>query len=114
MHDRARAGEALALINKAIEVNGSDLSLADTRAVVLIRAGQSGRALQQLQPLRQHDPQNGSTAFHMAWAYLKNGDTNSARAMFRQAEQLGVSPRLMDPLELLVFEDLRKQLTAVP
>jgi cellulose synthase operon protein C len=114
MRNQGEVPQALSLINKAIELNGSDLSLVDTRAVVFIRSGQLDRALEQLQSVQQRDSRNVGAAFHMAWAYQAKGDMNSARAKLQEAERLGLSPRSLDPLELVVFEGLRKTLGVRP
>jgi len=114
MRNQGEVPQALSLINKAIELDGSDLSLVDTRAVVFIRSGQLDRALEQLQSVRQRDSRNVGVAFHMAWAYQAIGDMNSARAKLQEAERLGLSPRFLDTLELVVFEGLRKPLGVRP
>jgi len=114
MRNQGEVPQALSLINKAIELDGSDLSLVDTRAVVFIRSGQLDRALEQLQSVRQRDSRNVGVAFHMAWVYQAIGDMNSARAKLQEAERLGLSPRFLDTLELVVFEGLRKPLGVRP
>jgi len=114
MRNQGEVPRALSLINKAIEIDGSDLSLVDTRAVVCIRSGQLDRALEQLQSVQQRDPRNVAAAFHMAWAYQAIGDMNSARAKLQEAERLGLSSRSLDPLELVVLEGLRKTLGVGP
>ncbi len=110
MRNQGEVPQALSLINKAIELDGSDLSLVDTRAVVFIRSGQLARALEQLQSLQQRDPRNIGVAFHMAWAYEAIGDKNSARAKLQEAERLGLTPRSLDPLEIVVLEGMRNTL----
>jgi Tfp pilus assembly protein PilF len=106
--------QALSLINKAIELDASDLSLADTRAVVFIRSGQPDQALEQLQSVQRRDSRNVGVTFHMAWAFMTKGDLNSARSKLQEAERLGLSPRTLDPLELVVLEGMRKQLGVRP
>lgn len=114
MRNQEDVPQALALINKAIELDGLDLSLADTRAVVFIRSGHIDRALEQLRSVQKQDPRNVGVAFHMAWAYQAIGDMNSARAKLQEAEHLGLSPRSLDPLELVVLEGMRKTLGERP
>ena len=114
MRNQKEAPQALSLIDKAIELKRSDSSLADTRAVVFIRSGQPDRALEQLRSVQQHDPRNVSAAFHMAWAYHASGNVSSARAQLQQARRLGLSPRSLDPLELVVYEDLNRVLGPIP
>jgi Tfp pilus assembly protein PilF len=76
MRNQGEVRQALSLINKAIELDGSDLFLLDTRAVVFIRSGQLDRALEQLQSVQRQDPRNVGVAFHIAWAYQALGDMN--------------------------------------
>ena len=114
MRDQKETAQALSLIDKAIELNSSDPSLADTRAVILIRSGQHDRALEQLGAVHKQDPQDPGVAFHMAWAYRAMGDLNSARAKLQEAERLGIGPRTLDPRELVVLEELRKTLGVRP
>jgi tetratricopeptide (TPR) repeat protein len=106
------ANEALALINRAISIEGETPSLADTRAVARIQLGQVDRALEELRTIRKRVPQNPSFALHLAWAYLAKGRTVEARAELHEAERLGLEPRALDPLELAVFQRLRKELPA--
>ena len=103
----------LSLIDRALELNSSDPSLADTRAVILIRSGQHDRALEQLRAVQQQDPRDPGVAFHMAWAYRAKGDLNSARAMLQAAERLGLGPRTLDPRELAVLEEFVRPLVCV-
>ena len=114
MRDPQEVGQALSLIDRAIELNSSDQSLADTRAVILIRSGQHDRAITQLRAIAQQDPSDPGVAFHMAWAYQAMGDSRSARAKLQEAERLGLGPRTLDPRELVVFEELRKTLGVRP
>ena len=79
MRNQGDMPQALALINRAIELNDSDPSLVDTRAVILIRSGQNDRALEQLRSVQQQSPQDPGVAFHMAWAYRAIGDMHSAQ-----------------------------------
>ncbi len=114
MRDPKQAAQALSLIDRAIELDQSDPSLADTRAVILIRSGQHDRAIAQLQVAHRQDPRDPGVAFHMAWAYQAMGDSNSARARLQEAQRLGLGPRTLDPQELVVFEQLRKTLSVSP
>ncbi|HKM54863.1 MAG TPA: tetratricopeptide repeat protein, partial [Isosphaeraceae bacterium] len=68
LRDPSRFKEALDLVNRAIEKAGTLTSLADTRAVALIRGGQYDQAAQELRTAQEIDPKNLSLALHLAWA----------------------------------------------
>ena len=110
LRDPNKTQEALTLIDHAIDVVGSDPLLVDTRAVILIQAGQPDRALVELGRARASDPRNPTYALHLAWAYQARGESDRARVQLKEAEQLGLRPGALDPLELPVFQRLRKEL----
>jgi Flp pilus assembly protein TadD len=66
--------------------------------------------VQELLTIRKQVPQSPSFALHLAWAYHAEGRTDQARTEFREAEKLGLRPQSLDPLELAVFQRLRKAL----
>jgi cellulose synthase operon protein C len=102
--------EALALIDRAIEKGGPISTLVDTRAVVLIRSGEPGRAAEVLLAAQQADPRNVSLALHLAWAYQVAGKITAAREQFHRAQELGLKPADRDPLERVVIDGLEKVL----
>ena len=114
LRDQGKAQEALELIDRAIEVQGAVPSLVDTRAVVLIRAGQLDRALSELGRARTSDPRNPSLALHLAWAYQAEGKTDEARTALQQAKDLGWKVAASDPLERSLFEHWGRELTWEP
>ncbi len=110
LRDQAKANEALALINHAIDITGAIPALVDTRAIVLIRAGQFDRALADLRRARAAEPSNPNFALHQAWAYQAKGRTYDARKAFQQAQELGWEVAKSDPLERSFMEKLRQDL----
>jgi predicted Zn-dependent protease len=110
LRSQDRTSEALELINRAIEMRGPTSSLVDTRAVVLIRAGQPNRAIEGLTIARATDPKNPSLAVHLAWAYQMASNRQEAINAFRLAEKLGLRLASCDPLERSFVEKLRKDL----
>ena len=112
LRDRESAAEALELINRAIGGAGALPSLVDTRAVVLIRAGQFDQALSELGRARTADPRNPNLAIHMAWAYQARGRLDEARRAFQQARELGWRPDTSDPLERSHLDQLGRELTS--
>jgi predicted Zn-dependent protease len=110
LRDQRKAGEALELIDRAIDVEGKTCLLVDTRAVALIRSGQPNRAAQELRDAQAADPINPSLALHLAWAYQEAGESDLARVAFQQARALGLKPDVRDPLERSFIDRLRHQL----
>jgi tetratricopeptide (TPR) repeat protein len=108
--DSTKAREAVQLINRATQILGENPSLADTRAVARIQSGQVDRAVEDLVAIRKNAPTNPSFAFHLAWAYQVKGQIDRARTELFEAEKLGLKPGALDPLELAVFQRLRKEL----
>jgi len=77
---------------------------------VLIRDGHIDKAVEDLGNARASDSRNPGFALHLAWAYQARGQSDQARVQFQEAEKLGLKPQALDPLELAVFQQLRKQL----
>jgi Flp pilus assembly protein TadD len=110
LREQGKVPEALDLIDRAIELQGPSPALVDTKAVVLIRAGQFDRAIQDLSKAQGVDPRNPSLALHLAWAYQAGGKTQDARKAFQQAETLGWKPEQSDLLERSFMDRLRQDL----
>ncbi|HKI19939.1 MAG TPA: tetratricopeptide repeat protein, partial [Isosphaeraceae bacterium] len=66
LRDNDKTPEALQLINRAIELHGAKPTLLDTRAVVMIRAGQGQQAISDLRIARDQNPRNVVYARHLA------------------------------------------------
>jgi tetratricopeptide (TPR) repeat protein len=112
LKDASKTQEALRLIDRAIEVQGPTSSLLDTRAVVLIRAQQPARAVQDLREVQRLDPRKPSSALHLAWAYQTLGRVAEARSSFLKAGELGWRVANSDPLERGFVEKLQRDLSA--
>ena len=110
LKDPSKTEEALVLVDRAIESEGPIPSLLDTRAVVLIRAGQPTRAIQALREVRGIDPNNPSSALHLGWAYQQSGQVDDAKTAFQRAGELGWKLAKADPLERAFTERLQRDL----
>jgi len=66
--------------------------------------------VEELLAIRKQVPQNPSFALHLAWAYHAKGQNDQARTELQEAVKLGLKPQALDPLELAVFQRLRKEL----
>ena len=113
MRDPGKAGDALALINHAIEIQGPESLLLDTRAIVRIRSGQPDEAVRDLREAQKLDPRNPDPAVHLAWAHQLRGELEEAKRVFRQAGELGWRLAKSDPLERGHMEKLRQDLGLV-
>jgi tetratricopeptide (TPR) repeat protein len=114
LREPSQAKEALGLINRALDVTGAFPPFMDTRAVVLIRAGQLDEAILELDRARHVDPKNPSLALHQAWAYRDKGNTEKARKAFRLAKDMGWTVTKSDPLERPFIAQLERDLTGGP
>jgi tetratricopeptide (TPR) repeat protein len=92
LRDQGKAGEAIGLIDPAVEVQGEVPSLLDTWAVARISSGQFDRAVVELLTTRKQAPGSPKFALHLAWAYQAKGQSDQAREELRAAEQLGLNP----------------------
>ena len=102
--------EALDLIDRAIEIAGSDATLLDTRAVVFIQLGKPDPALESLRDALSTDPQKAVAYFHLARAYQLANNQGEARKALQRAEELGFKPETIDPQEQAVVAKLRQEL----
>jgi predicted Zn-dependent protease len=107
----SQTNEALGLIDYALEIKGPVPTLVDTRAVVLIRAGQIEKAIPILEEAQQRNPGNASLARHLAWAYQQQGNADQARKALHDAEALGEKASKCDPLEQPFLDKLRQDLS---
>ena len=116
LRDRESAAEATGRLINRLPIGGrggSLPSLVDTRAVVLIRAGQFDQALSEhWVRVRTADPRNPNLAIHMAWAYQARGRLDEARSAFQQARELGWRLDKSDPLERSHLDQLGRELTS--
>src|SRR5262249_12343444 len=103
--------EALELIDHALEIQGPVPTLVDTRAVVLIQAGQIEKAIPILEEARNSNPGNASLPRHLAWAYQQQGNADQARKALHDAEALGGKASICDPLERPFLDKLRRDLS---
>ncbi len=113
MRDQGNVGDALGLINHAIDIQGPNPSLLDTRAVVLIRSGQPDKAVQDLREAQKLNPKDPSPVVHLAWAYQRRGQLEEAKKAFRQAGELGWRFAKSDPLERALMEKLGQDLGVI-
>jgi len=103
--------EALELINRAIDIAGSNPTLFDTRAVIYLQLGKTDQALEDLHAALAISPEKSVLYFHLARALEMVGNPAQAREALHQAEQRGLKVETMDPLEREIFLKARQKLT---
>jgi tetratricopeptide (TPR) repeat protein len=106
--------EAYTLVTKAIELAGTDATLLDTRAVILLQRGQKDDAAEAIKTLTTAiglNPRKSVLYFHLARAHRQNNDIEGARNALRAAEQRGLKPESIDPRERDAFLKVRQELS---
>jgi tetratricopeptide (TPR) repeat protein len=103
------SGEALNVINHAIDCGGPEATLLDTRAVVHLAAGRIEPALDDL---RQALEQQGDPAFHFhcALAHVRNKDNTTAEEDLQKAKAAGLASATLHPLERTAYQQLLAEL----
>jgi tetratricopeptide (TPR) repeat protein len=103
-----KGSEALALINRAIEVAGPKSDLLDTRAVAYLALSESAAALADLQTAIADSP-SGFRYFHLARAHFLAHNREAAQEAFHQATSSGLEPEQLHPAERLVYREMARQ-----
>ena len=101
--------EALALINRAIELAGPVAALLDTRAVVALNMNRVQEALQDLNAALE-ETQAAAIYIHLAQAQLRANDGGAAKESFQQAKDNGFDSTKLHPLERPDYNRLVRQL----
>jgi len=102
---------ALDLINRAIEINGPVPDFLDTRGMAYLVAGESRRAIEDLEKAVRSDP-SPSKLVHLAQAYSKAGDKERAKQNFQKAKSKGFEPKSLHPLEMETYRRFLSEIGA--
>ncbi len=107
--------DALVLINKAIQLQGSQPDSSsrlpdflDTRAVVYLSFGEGPNAVKDLEAAVAAQP-TAPKLFHLAQAYLEVKDKEKAKKSLEAAKTRGL-PKGLHPLEMVVYEKVCHEL----
>ena len=103
--DPATAAEALQLADKAVRQSAANAELLDTRARILISAGQFAEAKRSLEEALNAS-QTGLRYFHMALWHLKQDQRADAVRMFREALNRGLDPKAVHPADAAAYREL--------
>jgi tetratricopeptide (TPR) repeat protein len=98
-------GEALTLVEKALDIVGANAALLDTQALVHLSRGQSEQAITILQEVTA-ERRTGVSYFHLAQAYQLSGNRTAATQTMRLAETAGLTRAKLHPLERPAYESL--------
>jgi tetratricopeptide (TPR) repeat protein len=101
--------EALPSIERAIELDGPLVQWLDTRAVVYLTIGDTGRAVKDLEEAITERP-TPNRYFHLALAYHQAKNRSAALDALRRGSRLGLSERNLDPLEHPAYRQLQEEL----
>ena len=98
--------QAINLYNRALEINPAHMRARNSRAAVRLEKGQSARAIEDLDYILEHAPQDAQAAYLKAMAASKAGDAVGARAAMEKASEnlMQLSPERMqrEPASLLL------------
>jgi tetratricopeptide (TPR) repeat protein len=107
-----KTADALAMINRAIELMGPQPALLDTRAVVQMKLGRADLAIGDLERVTAEAP-SAARWFHLACALQQSNNDDAARRAFRRARDMGLLETQLHPLERAswgrVYAELEKE-----
>ncbi|HEY7314568.1 MAG TPA: tetratricopeptide repeat protein [Gemmataceae bacterium] len=104
-----QADEALQKVRQACDIAGPRPSLLDTRAVVLLKQGNSRQAIEDLTKAIDEQP-SASAYFHLAEAHYLARDRQAARLALQQAKARGLQASTLHPLEKPLYAALIRDL----
>jgi len=104
-----KLNEARRLIEKAIERAGPVSHLLDSRATVYLALGKPSEALADLDAAIVEDA-NPTSYFHKAQVHYRAGQQEAAAEAMAKANDLGLTPSLLNPLERPAYQKLRSAL----
>jgi predicted Zn-dependent protease len=108
--NEGRGEEALALVNRGIDLVGPSAELLDTRGCILVRLGRASEAIKVLQESLDQSP-SPARYFHIAQAQLLAKDRQAARlAMNKAAVEGRLQPKELHALEREAYLKLRAEL----
>ena len=106
---KTRLNDALAAVNKAIELAGSIGTLLDTRSSIYYAQKQYEKALDDINAALQ-DERTPVRLFHQAQIQWAAGDKRNAKKSFTEALNLGLRTGQLQPLERSAFRTLHDEI----
>jgi tetratricopeptide (TPR) repeat protein len=105
-----RRGEALVLIDKAIEIRGQQSTLLDTKGAILVSSSRSKDAVALLEAAARDADRDPRHRFHLAMAYFDLGIADKAREQFNAALSEDLEKQILTPTDRKLIERLRTTL----
>ncbi len=103
-------GEALKLVDRALDVAGPNPTLLNTRAVILMQLSQGDLAIKALREAVRSQPDKPTYYFHLARAYQMTKSPSDAREALERSRVLGLTEEIVDPLERGTFRKLSREI----
>ena len=107
----ANRPEALALIDKAIDISGTEADLLDTKGAILVYDGQSDQAVSLLEAAARSASSDPRYSFHLAVAYRDTNKTEQAKVELRSALDRQLESQVLTPTDRKLLEELKTTLT---
>jgi tetratricopeptide (TPR) repeat protein len=107
-----KPGEALDLVQRAVDAAGELPKLLKTRGVIYLLLDKSALAIADLQEVVAAAP-SGSAYFHLARAHHLAHEDRMAKDDWSKAQKLGLASEALHPLERGAYQDLANQLKNV-
>jgi tetratricopeptide (TPR) repeat protein len=101
--------EALAMVNRALEVTGPMAAVLDSRAMVYIARKEYDKALGDLNAAIR-DEGSAEQYFHLAWVLSLLDRKDDASAAFKTAQSKNLDPKLLNEKEVRVYDRLKDSL----
>jgi len=105
-----RRDESVQYIRRALSVQGPHPDLLDTLGMVLLRKGEMREAIQTLEQVCSNASPDPRHLFHLAIAYMQNGDPEVAKSTLQKAQRADLSGQSLSADERLTLASLERQL----
>ena len=105
-----RTEEALGLIDRAIDIDGPQRILLETKGEILLRGNRVDDALPLIQEAASSAVPDPRVLLHLADAYLRTGKREEASKAFKDAKKGNLSQQLLTPADRALIKDLGEKL----
>jgi tetratricopeptide (TPR) repeat protein len=105
-----RRDEAIALVERAIEVKGHEPTLLDTKGTILVSRGDTEVAIPLLEAAARGPTADPRHRFHLAMAYSDSGSTEKAREQFELALRNDLESQILTPTDRKLIVRLKSLL----
>ncbi|HEX5103461.1 MAG TPA: tetratricopeptide repeat protein, partial [Pirellulaceae bacterium] len=106
----AERGEAITLIDRAIEIAGKDAGLLDTKGAILTYSSRSAEAVPLLVAATRGAAADPRHHFHLAIAYRDQGKLEEAKVQLKTALERQLTQQVLMPTDQRLLAELRSAL----